>query len=455
MKKLVKVCVLSALALMMVSVPMIKNNFVPVQTVSAEEPIARISLRVDEANKTLYISGKGIFTFDSVEWEKYKGKVDKVIMEDGITGLSGTYGYPLEGLDIRAIAIPDSCTTFDLHLGHGDGGCVMFLYSENNTAAREAIPQDGKNEVGWLNYAWEKFGYKSWEEIYRGSTTTTYGVKAMSGQKRFITKPGVAWDWAFDGENLYYSIDETGRFITDRTMTLDFSNENGEDRESEFTFDKDGKVIGGLPRMMMASTIDSRECVPVYVGKIDLSKSGMVKEGENTYFYKDGKKQSGMQIINDKKYFFDEAGVMEKSGWFFDGSNMYYLNDNGAAVVNCWRLWDGNYFYLGSDGKMKSDGWLKDYGNWYYLNYEGRLTSQWAKLNGKWYWFGGSGKMMSNGWLKLKDGKWYYFDASGAMVSNRWVKSGNKWYYLTDSGAMAVNTRIGKYRVDKNGAWVK
>ncbi len=451
MKKLVKACVLSALALAMVSVPMMKN--LPSAKVQAIELLGKTNFNIDKETRTLMITGKGNLDWDSIDWNTYKGKVDKVIIGDQFTSITGVIVYPLVEAEIKAVVIPDSVTSIDAAF-EKYVSYTYFLYSDQNLAAQKAFPQNNRYDILSLGETWARFGYRSIKEIYEGSITKTYGLRSICGKKFFVTKNGLANGWVTDGKDLYFIYYE-GMFVQNETIELEYVIENGKECKGTFTFDENGKVISKIPNTIWAATADSLKPVPIYFEEVDRSKNGLIKEGENTYFYKDGKKQSGMQIINDKKYFFDEAGVMEKSGWFFDGSNMYYLNDNGAAVVNCWRLWDGNYFYLGSDGKMKSDGWLKDYGNWYYLNYEGRLTSQWAKLNGKWYWFGGSGKMMSNGWLKLKDGKWYYFDASGAMVSNRWVKSGNKWYYLTDSGAMAVNTRIGKYRVDKNGAWVK
>lgn len=37
------------------------------------------------------------------------------------------------------------------------------------------------------------------------------------------------------------------------------------------------------------------------------------------------------------------------------------------------------------------------------------------------------------------------------MTANQWLKIGGKWYYFYEDGSLAKNTKIGKYKVDKNG----
>ncbi|SHE77943.1 Putative cell wall binding repeat-containing protein, partial [Lactonifactor longoviformis DSM 17459] len=60
---------------------------------------------------------------------------------------------------------------------------------------------------------------------------------------------------------------------------------------------------------------------------------------------------------------------------------------------------------------------------------------------------------MVTGWLL--DGKtWYYLKSNGAMATG-WIQVGKTWYYLRGNGAMAANTWIGKYYVNKSGAWTK
>ena len=62
-------------------------------------------------------------------------------------------------------------------------------------------------------------------------------------------------------------------------------------------------------------------------------------------------------------------------------------------------------------------------------------------------------KRQVTGWLKLSD-TWYYMNTSGARVSNCWTWVGNSCYYFDKDGKMAVDTWIGDYYVNADGAWV-
>ena len=141
-------------------------------------------------------------------------------------------------------------------------------------------------------------------------------------------------------------------------------------------------------------------------------KQGLVTETGNTYYYKNGKYQTGWETI--------------------DGDTYYFEKDGKAATG--WKWMDGAWYYFGNDGAMRT-GWVSSNGKTYYVNE--------------------SGKMVSNKWQKL-DGYWYFFGQDGAMAESKWVKTGSYWYYCAGDGRMATNTTIpGGYYVNANGVWVK
>ncbi len=172
-----------------------------------------------------------------------------------------------------------------------------------------------------------------------------------------------------------------------------------------------------------------------------------------------------------KWYFFNEDGT-KKTGWYKENNKWYFLDKvNGDMKVN-WAQVDGKWYFFNKSGVMQT-GWLKDGKSWYYLDAKnGDMKVNWAQVNGKWYFFNKSGVMLT-GWVK--DGKtWYFLQGSGAMqtgwvkVNNKWyflAKSGamqtgwvqvsGKWYFLNNDGSMAVNTKVGKYKLGKDGAWIK
>lgn len=158
-----------------------------------------------------------------------------------------------------------------------------------------------------------------------------------------------------------------------------------------------------------------------------------------------------------------------KGYWVLDSKGWWYNNGNGTWPANCWKkidgIWyafnaagymrtgwflDGNtWYYLSGSGAMQT-GWLLDRGTWYYLSGSGAMQTGWLLDRGTWYYLSASGAMQT-GWL-LDRGTWYYLSGSGAMQTG-WYQVSGKWYYSYASGAMAANTWIGKYYVDRSGAW--
>ena len=172
------------------------------------------------------------------------------------------------------------------------------------------------------------------------------------------------------------------------------------------------------------------------------SLDGWIKEGENWYFYKDGKKQTGWLEINDKTYYLNESGIMV-TGWKTINGIQYYFNSSGELQTNPptkngW-LQESNKWYFYKDG-VKQTGWILDGNTWYYCNENGEMHTGWLKLGTKWYYLSDSGKMVT-GW-KLVNGVYYYFNLNGSMKANEWLKDGAYWYYLSDSGKMVTGWKL-------------
>lgn len=141
-----------------------------------------------------------------------------------------------------------------------------------------------------------------------------------------------------------------------------------------------------------------------------------------------------------------------KQGLTSENGGTYYYN-NGKAETG-WKTVSGDTYYFEKDGRAAT-GWEKLDGKWYYFDTNGIMQTGWVRANGKIYYTNDSGVMIESKWMKL-DGYWYYFNADGAMAESQWVKTDGKWYYLAADGKMATNTTIpGGYRVDANGVWVK
>ena len=90
-----------------------------------------------------------------------------------------------------------------------------------------------------------------------------------------------------------------------------------------------------------------------------------------------------------------------KVGWVKESNQWYYYK--GGKKQTGWQKVDGTWYYLNSSGVMQT-GWLKDRGTWYYLKSSGAMATGWEKVNGTWYYFNSSGAMQT-GWQKV-DGTW-------------------------------------------------
>lgn len=137
-------------------------------------------------------------------------------------------------------------------------------------------------------------------------------------------------------------------------------------------------------------------------------------------------------------------------GWYKEGvDTWYYFEPTRGAMKTGWLPDGGKWYYLNADGVMHR-GWKYSGGKWYYMDYTGAMQVGWEYVNRAWYYLKSDGAMLT-GWLK-EGTKWYYLKSNGAMMANGWLKVGTKWYYFYSSGQMAVNTKIGSYRVGKDGA---
>ena len=138
-----------------------------------------------------------------------------------------------------------------------------------------------------------------------------------------------------------------------------------------------------------------------------------------------------------------------KVGWVKESNQWYYYK--GGKKQTGWQKVDGTWYYLNSSGVMQT-GWLKDRGTWYYLESSGAMATGWEKVNGTWYYFNSSGAMLT-GWQDI-GGARYYLNSSGAMLTG-WQKIDGNWYYFYSGGSIATNTEIDGWSIDENGVATK
>ena len=174
------------------------------------------------------------------------------------------------------------------------------------------------------------------------------------------------------------------------------------------------------------------------------------------YYGSDGVAVTGWKKINNKWYYFkDEGGVYSYQCGsvcvglrLIDGS-YYYFDENGVMQTG-WV--DDNHIYCGSDGKAFL-GWKKIDGKWYYYS-PSQSRFGLSQIDDKYYYFDENGAMMT-GWIVIYNGEYYYADPSGRIMTSEWKKIKGKWYYFDSkhemkrAGYQIIDGHV--YHFDDNG----
>lgn len=133
---------------------------------------------------------------------------------------------------------------------------------------------------------------------------------------------------------------------------------------------------------------------------------------------------------------------------------IYKRVENSAAAPSGWVKEGGKWYYY-LNGK-KATGWQMVGPTWYYMDANGVMQTGWITSSGSQYFLRDWGGMAANGWYQI-GGKWYYFNSWGGMVKNSWIYGlDKKWYYVGSDGAMLTNTRTPDgFWVNASGVWVR
>ncbi len=180
-------------------------------------------------------------------------------------------------------------------------------------------------------------------------------------------------------------------------------------------------------------------------------KSGWVEKAGKRFFYIDGKKATGWQVIQGKRFYFNEKGIAQ-TGWQRIDGHTYYFGPKGACKTGIQTIKKKVYFfrkkgklakgwvsfgdkdrYFGKDGAMVT-GWQTIKGQKYYFGAKGACKKGFQVIQKKTYYFAQDGHMVT-GWKKV-DGKRYYFGEDGQMITGRKVIGEKSYFFDEKTGAM-------------------
>ena len=156
-------------------------------------------------------------------------------------------------------------------------------------------------------------------------------------------------------------------------------------------------------------------------------------DGHRYHTGPDGAIHTGWQDIDFQRYYFSEDGSLY-SGWFQDGGKTYYLASDGAMAMGLVQI-DGFTYHFSGDGAMHT-GELELNGDTYLFGGDGVMYTGWLREGDTVRYYGAETGIMAKEWEEI-DGKRYYFGQAGVMVTG-WLQLGEYRYYLGSDGAAAV-----------------
>lgn len=195
-------------------------------------------------------------------------------------------------------------------------------------------------------------------------------------------------------------------------------------------------AIPAFAEEQKAEVPKQEEYIPLLLGE-DKSTRSLVecqKEGTNgfvrsaagdVYYLKNGEKQTGIQYIGPRMYYFDKEGKQEK-GVFKDekGRAFNFAGPLGEAISG----WLGNSYFTPADCHRVS-GFQTIDGDLYYFSDDGKTERGVRKVEDKTYCFTGPGDKAVSGWYDNK-----YFSPDDKTMETGLQEIDGKVYLLGDDG---------------------
>ena len=187
----------------------------------------------------------------------------------------------------------------------------------------------------------------------------------------------------------------------------------------------------------------------------------IVEEKDTTKYYENNKLVTNAQVIvNDRFYNIDSKGnaTNPKAYWTVMGANLYYSDETGHIVRGIKEIKNKKY-YFNNDGILQLNRLLVTNESHYDIGSEGEMLAprnKWVTINNKKYYNDNNGKLLK-GIAKIGN-KSYYFDNDGVLKTNKKVLTESRFYTVDENG-IATNRKNywfnlgGKtYRTNKNGS---
>jgi glucan-binding YG repeat protein len=170
--------------------------------------------------------------------------------------------------------------------------------------------------------------------------------------------------------------------------------------------------------------------------------TGLQLIGEDRYlFNEEGVMLTGPQKVQDVLYYFDQVSGKMLYGWIKLPSVTYYADlKTGALLTNTRR---GVYTFL-TDGSLQTGelvskgttGWVRANGSTFYYNASSQKVTGFQKINGKIYFFNSYGVLQTNTVFTV-NGSCYFVNAKGVLSRSKWISWKSSKYYAGATGVLA------------------
>lgn len=209
--------------------------------------------------------------------------------------------------------------------------------------------------------------------------------------------------------------------------------------------------------IMVMAVIVMAMAMGVTASAASAKKTGFVRKAGKVYYYKKGKKVTGVVKINNKYYGFDKKGVRYKQGWQKIKGKHYFFNKYGVAATGMKKAWsdDGQghrypgYFlfsdkgvqyrrshgqytvkYKGKTVYLQLDNSVQDGAFYISTEYDGVYPRHVYVILDK------DGTLRKPGWYKATNGWCYYVVGNGIPFyeNEGYAMAGDKYVEFFDDG---------------------
>lgn len=305
--------------------------------------------------------------------------------------------------------------------------------------------KDGAYVIGKDTYVFDEYGNMLSDGVFMidgvvYNTATSGKVLGSAPYKDGWIKLGSEYAYGRDGDLVHYELIKDGAywyFIGDDSLML-------RDRESTYYWDEANQKSYDL-------SIDASG--RIITGWIRMYSRWHYLDQATLEYYSDG-----CYAIDGKYYTFDYDGNLELNTTFNQNGKVYHVYADGTCEVysDTRTGWVANKYYI--ENKKAVTGWKKINNKWYYFDDAGAKCVGMVNVNGGMYYFDSTGAMVSNGWYKITDNgvmEWIYANADGLLAEGK-QRIDKKDYYFVD-GVMQTGLVFDgdkAYIYDNNGVCI-